>query len=128
MNDHGRAIDLAQEIESKAIRLHSALIGLLSVACGDEDLIVRALHYYATPTPKFWHEGYPPKPFCDEWFIAKTTGGDCVVLTALPDEYSYDFKTADETYFKKERVKEWAQFPDSEYIPFNSIAISDEMV
>lgn len=62
-----------------------------------------------------WMDGAPTKPFCDEWFIAETTYGDRVVLRALPEEYAYDFKTADETYFKADKIKRWMQFPDSTY-------------
>ena len=63
-----------------------------------------------------WRKGPPPKPWAEEWFIAETIYRDRVVLTALPEEYSYDFKTADETYMKAENVKRWMQFPDSGYI------------
>lgn len=64
-----------------------------------------------------WIDGFPPKPWADEWFIALTTFGDRVVLTALPEEYSYDFKTADETYILADRIKKWMPFPDSEHKP-----------
>jgi hypothetical protein len=67
-----------------------------------------------------WHAGFPPKPFCDEWFIAVTTFGDRVVLKALPEDYSYDFKTADETYIMKEKIRCWMQFPDSKFIPYKA--------
>jgi hypothetical protein len=63
-----------------------------------------------------WRDGAPPKPWCDEWFIAETTFRDRVVLTALPEEYSYDFKTADDTYIKADKIKRWMQFPDSQFI------------
>lgn len=67
-----------------------------------------------------WRNGAPPKPWSEEWFIAQTTYGDRVVLRALPEEYSYDFKTADETYIKRDKIAKWMQFPDSEYIaPFS---------
>lgn len=62
-----------------------------------------------------WKEGTPPHPYDKEWFIALLDNEDKVVLTALPEEYSYDYKTADETYYKKHRVKKWMQFPDSEF-------------
>jgi hypothetical protein len=62
-----------------------------------------------------WIDGVPPHPYDKEWFIAKTTYGDKVVLTALPEEYAYDFKTADDTYIKADKIKCWMQFPDSEY-------------
>jgi hypothetical protein len=63
-----------------------------------------------------WHVGAPPKPWADEWFIARTTFNDRVVLTALPEEYTYDFKTADDTYIKADKIKCWMQFPDSQFI------------
>lgn len=65
-----------------------------------------------------WSDGVPPHPFDKEWFIAKLDNGQKVVLKALPEEYSYDFRTADETYFKSFRIKCWMQFPESEYIPY----------
>jgi hypothetical protein len=63
-----------------------------------------------------WRDGPPPKPWSEEWFIALTTYGDRVVLRALPEEYTYNFETADETYIKAEKIAKWMQFPDSEYI------------
>lgn len=80
----------------------------------------------ASPAPDgTWHKGVPPHPFDKEWFIAQTTYGDRVVLMALPEEFSYDFKTADETYWKKDKIKCWMQFPDSSYIPFCSPVIHE---
>ena len=66
-----------------------------------------------------WHKGEPPHPYNKEWFIAKTIYGERFVLKALPAEFAYDYKTADETYIKKENIACWMQFPDSEYIPFD---------
>ncbi|AEH79688.1 MazG nucleotide pyrophosphohydrolase domain superfamily [Sinorhizobium meliloti SM11] len=63
-----------------------------------------------------WYDGAPGKPWAEEWFIAETTWGDRVVLTALPEEWTYDFKTADDTYIKADMIKRWMQFPDSQYI------------
>lgn len=63
-----------------------------------------------------WVDGVPTKHHAKEWFIADTTFGDRVVLTALPEEYAYDFKTADETYIKADRIKRWMPFPDSQYL------------
>lgn len=63
-----------------------------------------------------WHDGEPPFPWSEEWFIAETTYGDRVVLRALPEDYAYDYKTADETYIKAETIKRWMQFPDSEFV------------
>jgi len=65
--------------------------------------------------PSAWIVGYPQNPWASEWFIAETTFGDRVVLRELPEEYTYDFKTADDTYIKKDRVKRWMQFPDSQF-------------
>lgn len=65
-----------------------------------------------------WHEGFPPKPWSNEWFIAHTKFGDRVVVRSLPEEFSYQFKTADETYLKEDVITKWMQFPDSQYIPF----------
>lgn len=67
---------------------------------------------------KPWNEGCPDKCYGSEWFIAKLDNGDKVVLTALPEEFSYDYKTADETYYKADRIKYWMQFSDSQFIPF----------
>lgn len=64
-----------------------------------------------------WHCGAPDKTYASEWFIAKLDNGDRVVLTALPEELSYDFKTADDTYYAHARIKCWMQFPDSQFVP-----------
>lgn len=64
-----------------------------------------------------WIDGYPNKIYASEWFIAQTKNRERVVLTSLPEEYAYDFKTADETYIKKENIVRWMQFPDSQFIP-----------
>ena len=69
---------------------------------------------------RMWREGYPPHPYDKEWFIAVTTFGDRVVLRALPEEYTYDFKTADDTYIKRDKIVKWMQFPDSQFVPFDS--------
>jgi hypothetical protein len=63
-----------------------------------------------------WRDGVPEKPWSLEWFIAETTYGDRVCLVALPDEWAYDFKTADDTYIKRDKIKRWMQFPDSQSI------------
>ena len=69
-------------------------------------------------TPEGWIAGTPPRVYASEWFIAKLRDGSKVVLRALPEGYSPDFKTADDTYYKKEQVVFWMQFPDSEFIGF----------
>jgi len=88
------------------------------------DLGETFLPRYPHPAPKVteedeparWIEGAPKSPWADEWFIAVTTYGDRVVLIALPEDYSYDFKTADDTYIKRDKIQKWMQFPDSEYL------------
>ena len=84
----------------------------------DEHLERWLLKVYDTPQTRMegWHDGAPGKPWANEWFIAETTYGDRVVLTALPEEWAYDFKTADDTYIKADKIKRWMQFPDSQYI------------
>lgn len=62
-----------------------------------------------------WRKGCPPHPYGSEWFIAKLDNGQRVVLTELPEEFSYDYKTADETYYTAHRVAKWMQFQDSGY-------------
>lgn len=63
-----------------------------------------------------WISGEPPKPWRDEWFIAKTIHGDKVVLRSLPEEWSYDYTTADHTYMISANIVCWMQFPDSDFI------------
>lgn len=62
-----------------------------------------------------WVDGYPEKFRSGEWFIAITAWNDRVCLKALPEEYSYDFTTADGTYIKADKIVKWMPFPDSEY-------------
>ncbi len=63
----------------------------------------------------FWNAGYPTDFHGEEWFLARLKDGCIAVLTALPEDWSHDFKTADETYYTKDWVVRWAQFPTSEY-------------
>jgi len=77
---------------------------------------LRNVAYLAIQHHSQWIDGAPDKPWSEEWFIAITEWGDRVVLIALPNEYSYDFKTADETYIKREKIRRWMPFPDSEYV------------
>ncbi len=74
-----------------------------------------------------WRKGYPTHPWDKEWFIAVLDNRDPVVLMALPEEYSYDFKTGDDTYYRKERIKKWMQFPDSEFIAPANTAPLEQM-
>ena len=63
-----------------------------------------------------WRDGCPPSPYCSEWFIAKLDNGQRVVLKELHQDHSYDYRTADETYYSAFRIAAWMQFQDSEYI------------
>jgi hypothetical protein len=80
------------------------------------DLIERAKAALEGATPGPWMPGEPPSPWREEWFIAKTIYGDKVVLRSLPEEWSYDYTTADHTYMIAANIVCWMQFPDSEYI------------
>ena len=71
-----------------------------------------------------WRDGAPAKPWSTEWFIAETTFGERIVLRELPDEWTYDFKTADETHFKRDLIKRWMQFPDSQFIAPGDSAVT----
>jgi hypothetical protein len=61
-----------------------------------------------------WHLGVPSKREAKTWFIAKLDDGQRVVLRSLPEEFSYDYTTADETYYKAFRIKAWMPFWDGE--------------
>ena len=78
--------------------------------------------YASAPTqpaqePFKWYDGAPPFPQNQESFIALTIYGERVVLSVLPEEYTYDYTTADGTYMKAENIKKWMQFPDCEFLP-----------
>jgi hypothetical protein len=68
--------------------------------------------------PFQWVVGAPPHPWDDEWFLARTIHDDLVVLRPLPQEFTYDFTTADSTYFMRASIKQWAQLPESEYVAY----------
>lgn len=84
----------------------------------ETDLTPRELLEKLAESERGWSEGPPPKPWADEWFIAQTTYGDKVVLKALPEDYAYDFRTADETYIKADAIAKWMQFPNSQFVDF----------
>jgi hypothetical protein len=65
-----------------------------------------------------WIPGHPDRIYGSEWFIAKLKNGASAVLIALPDEFSYDYKTADDTYYKRDWVVAWMQLLDSEFVSF----------
>ena len=69
-----------------------------------------------------WNEGFPKQHFFDgdranerEWFLAVLKGGGIVALTSLPENYTYDFKTAEDTYIMKELVTKWSLLPGSQW-------------
>lgn len=55
--------------------------------------------------------------YASEWFIARLKNGEYAALKALPEEYSYDYRTNDGTYYTKDWVVGWMQTPDTEYRP-----------
>ena len=86
------------------------------------ELAAHFLTLFAPPTPPAqepfkWYDGEPPFPQNQESFIAQTIYGERVVLRVLPEEYTYDYTTADGTYMKAENIKKWMQFPDCEFLP-----------
>lgn len=62
-----------------------------------------------------WEAGAPKNKWFEEWFIARLDNGQKVALKRLPEEYAYDFTTADETYYKEFRIAKWMPFPESEF-------------
>lgn len=63
-------------------------------------------------------DGRPPHGFyASEWFIAKLKNGQYAALKALPEEFSHDYRTNDETYYTKDWVVGWMQTPDTDYRP-----------
>lgn len=71
----------------------------------------------AEPVAMQWHEGEPPHPWNTEWFIAMVEDVP-TVLTALPKDFTYDYKTADGAYVMASSIQKWMQFPDGEYIAY----------
>lgn len=69
-----------------------------------------------------WIDGSPPSPWGSESFLAYTQHGDKVVLSPLPEEYSYDFQTADGTYMMRANIKKWAQLSTSQFIDYDGKA------
>jgi hypothetical protein len=68
------------------------------------------------PVAGQWREGAPPHPWDSEWFLAETTDGHYAVLRPLPEDFTYDFTTVDETYLMRHKIKRWAQLSDSDYV------------
>ena len=70
-----------------------------------------------------WYKGFPPFPWCDEWFTVKLDNGNVIQLNPLPEEFTYDWEDKEETYYTDERIKstviEWSQNSDSAYVEFN---------
>ena len=74
-------------------------------------------------------DGRPPFGFyASEWFIAKLKNGDYAALKALPEEYSYDYRTNDGTYYTEDWVVGWMQTPDTEYRPNVKTPATDRIV
>lgn len=127
----GRIVGVTDELDADGYRLYSVAMAVAG-GYGEFVHVFPASALSDTPDPRAtisgaepvksdeikleWRDGAPPHPWEKEWFIAETTYGDRVVLKALPEEYTYDFKTADETYIKRDKIKRWMQFPDSNYI------------
>ncbi|MHB5109951.1 hypothetical protein ACYB78_03135 [Klebsiella pneumoniae] len=66
--------------------------------------------------------------YASEWFIAKLKNGEYAALKALPEEYSYDYRTNDGTYYTKDWVVGWMQAPDTEYRPNVKTPATDRIV
>lgn len=66
--------------------------------------------------------------YASEWFIAKLKNGEYAALKALPEEYSYDYRTNDGTYYTKDWVVGWMQTPDTEYRPNVKTPATDRIV
>lgn len=66
-----------------------------------------------------WIDGSPPKPWCSESFLAQTACGNKVVLSPLPEEYSYDFQTADGTHMMRGNITKWAQLSTSDFVDYD---------
>ena len=68
-----------------------------------------------------WNKGYPKPPYSKEWFIAETLHLERYVMRSLPSGISAkgDFTTANDDWFKKESIRRWMQFPDSNLPKFN---------
>ena len=64
-----------------------------------------------------WRDGQPDRVSGSEWFIAVDKYEARCVLKALPEDHSYDYTTADETYIKAGNVVKWMQFPVSHFLP-----------
>lgn len=62
-----------------------------------------------------WQKGCPDKILGQDWFIAMLDNNQRVVLRSLPEEFSYDYTTADDTYYKSNRIKKWMQFLDGTF-------------
>lgn len=120
----------AGSAEQDRDRLAAEVERLKKYACFSESHAIQDLEAQLTTAQQSaqveWLDGEPPFPWCDEWFIAVTAYGDKVVLTALPKEHTYDYKTADNTYFKADKIAKWAQFPDSEYIPYSQQSAQEQ--
>lgn len=128
----GSALNSVKEFESDRdsrgwlpdALLESAVQNLTSALTSDGSALLKELEKLRRENQEIkksliipvWRDGCPDKTHGTEWFIAKLDNGEKVVLRALPEEWSYDYKTADDTYYKASRVRQWMQFKDSEFI------------
>ena len=95
-----------------------------ALAANKSDKLIKIIEVMREAMEKsWWKDGHPDKVYGSEWFIAKLKNGRKVVLRELPDDYSYDYKTADETYFTKDWIVKWMPFPDGEFISPNDEAL-----
>ncbi|MBP6954494.1 MAG: hypothetical protein KBC45_08735 [Pseudomonas sp.] len=68
------------------------------------------------PAAGVWRDGEPPHPWKCEDFLAQMKEGRLVVLSPLPEEYTYDYTTADGTYVMRTSIRRWAQLSTSNYV------------
>lgn len=74
-----------------------------------------------------WEDGAPKNKLFEEWFIARLDNGEKVVLKRLPAEFSYEFRTADDTYYSEFRVAKWMPFPESEFFSPTALALFEAL-
>lgn len=96
----------------------------ICLAANKSDKLIKIIEVMREAMEKsWWKDGHPDKVYGSDWFIAKLKDGRKVVLRELPDDYSHDYKTADETYFTKDWIVKWMPFPDGEFISPNDEAL-----
>ena len=106
-SDHISTITAVPHMLKKLAQANETIAKLREAATNEQDHICE------------WVNGEPSNVYRSEWFIAETTYGDRVVLRELPEDWAYDYTTADGTYLAARKIKRWMQFPDSEFLPYN---------